>query len=135
MGQLRSGCASEFLITEFQTYQNLEVVLLNSKLTKTNTKKICISELKIRDCVSVYPSTACKSASLALQDINRTEETFSTMMPVNPTNMQALTQEWVRKTEAKWRSKKEMDQFEIPTNKSLTNSEANCQLNRYPLVV
>ena len=57
------------------------------------------------------------------------------MMPVNPTNMQALTQEWVRKTEAKWRSKKEMDQFEIPTNKSLTNSEANCQLNRYPLVV
>lgn len=118
MGQLRSGCASEFLITEFQTYQNLEVVLLNSKLTKTN-KNTCISELKIRDCVSVYPSTACKSASLALQDINRTEETFGTMMPVNPTNMQALTQEWVRKTETKRRSKKEMDQFEIPTNKSL----------------
>ena len=118
MGQLRSGCASEFLITEFQTYQNLEVVLLNSKLTKTN-KNTCISELKIRDCVSVYPSTACQSASLALQDINRTEETFGTMMPVNPTNMQALTQEWVRKTETKRRSKKEMDQFEIPTNKSL----------------
>ena len=116
------------LLAKFQTYQNLEVVPLNSKLTKTNKQKYLYFRAANKGlclCKSFNSLQVSKPSPGGYQQDCRNIHHHD----AGKYNQHAGThkEEWVRKTKAKERrSKKEMDPLEIPTNKSLTNFEANC---------
>lgn len=61
--------------------------LWNQTYQPTNNKKIL--DFSIADCGHIYASTACKSASLALEDTSRTGEVATAKMLANTNDKQA----------------------------------------------